>query len=301
MKIIPILIGAVVMMACKDKQQPVVPGTINDTGLAVFDTVTRPYSGIDRVKDSLEAIHLIDSLYSIKPVAVFRSDSKRAAFERLIPAFIDTNAVVRTPIVFSDTVVYEYDKNGDKTGSRQICKSKQYIIEVFNSYDNYARGKIWINGRALREGIEVDTSLSGPDYGYAMVIDGEDACLMKFGTQAYLFLPGHIYNCNGMGCGVSYYLLYDLNTRKAILLEQFRSDFIAGYDKKSNSPVFISTDNWYSDFYQCFFYSGKVYRLDKASRIQPFTGENGKQVEFDGYSRDGVDSLVLTSAIFPVN
>lgn len=291
-------------VACKHKRQSTVAATNNDTAFAAADTavIRNPYTEADRIRDSLERLHLIDSLYSIKPLAIYRPGGDKEALDALLTNFIDAGGVVRIPIVFTDTIIYKYNKQEESVSQRQISRSKRFVIEIAYSYEDDEVREFLINGYKLRAGIEVDTSLSGSFYAETISLNSSESCLMKFGNREYLFLSGGIDGCNGMGCGVCFYLLYDLNSRKAMLLQQYRSEFFVGYDKKSNSPVFfdMGENGSPNHLFGCFFFSGKAYRLDKTNRIKPFTGKDRKQVEFDAYSKDGVDSLILTSATFPV-
>jgi hypothetical protein len=103
-----------------------------------------------------------------------------------------------------------------------------------------------------------------------------------------------------MGCGVAYYLLYDPAPRKAMLLQQFRTDFITGYDKTTNCPVFIDVggDDWEPNIlFQCFIYSGKVYHLAPGCKIKRTLNKAGKQYHFTAYSRDGGNTIVLLNGI----
>lgn len=300
MKLIPILFMVIVVMACEHKKQPPVPGTVIDS--VQVDTTFLPYySEADHIRDSLETKRLVDSLYSMKPIAIFRPQGDKEALDALLANFIDTSGVVRTPIAFTDTTIYKYNKKEEPIVERRISRSKRFVIEIAYSYEDYGVRAFLINGHKLRAGMEVDTSLSGSFYAETIGLNSSESCLMKFGNREYLFLSGGIDRCNGTGCGVCFYLLYDLNSRKATLLQQYRSEFFVGYDKKSNGPVFfdMGENGPPNHLFGCFFFSGKAYRLDNANRIKPFTGKDGKQVEFDAYSKDGVDSLVLTSATFP--
>lgn len=96
-----------------------------------------------------------------------------------------------------------------------------------------------------------------------------------------------------MGCGASYSLLYDPAIKKAMILQQFRCDFIKGYDKKNNTPVFINMNAFHeqSDDYRCYLTSGKVYRFTQTGKVKPVRDKAGKQIEFTAYSKN-VDSAV---------
>jgi hypothetical protein len=104
----------------------------------------------------------------------------------------------------------------------------------------------------------------------------------------YLLLVGGTERCNGMGCGTRFYLLYDPVIKKAMIMQQFRSDLIAGYDKKNKTPLFIDVANNYTQHgeYQCFLISGKVYQFNHAGKAKPVCDKAGKQIEFTAWSKD---------------
>ena len=170
-------------------------------------------------------------------------------------------------------------------------------------YSKFSPKKISINGRELRPGIGIDTSLHYDDFFYHFGL-AEDACaIMKFGAKEYLFLTGYISQCNGSGCGISFYMLYDPVVKKAMLLKQFRSEFIAGYDKKNNTPLFIDMEerDEFNYLYQCFINSDKVYRLDGRCNIKPVTDSKGEQLHFTAFFTDsGIDTVKLIAGNLPI-
>lgn len=132
------------------------------------------------------------------------------------------------------------------------------------------------------------TSLSDTGFINLIAIDPESCFLMKFGTKEYLLLNGYIEMCTGMACGVSFYLLYDPVIKNAMLLEQFRCDLIAGYDRKQNTPILINMNSFHeqSDEYLCYITSGRVYRFTQAGKAKPaVTDKAGKPIEFTVYTR----------------
>jgi hypothetical protein len=291
-------------MACKQKKQPATAIAKTDTITAVMDTAVVPYTAADHMQDSLERRHTRDSFYAIQPQAVFITDKKSQAFRKLIAAAIDTSGVTITPIQFSDTTIRTFDKEENLVSVRNIYKSNRFTVQVFDrNVEQFIPKKISVNGHELRAGIEIDTSLYYDKYFYHFDLSNEECAIIKFGNKDYLFLTGGIGNCNGMACGVNFYILYDPVIRKGMLLQQFRSEFIAGYDKKTKTPLFVdmSGANEYNDLLQCFMIEGKIYRLNGNCKAKPVTDKAGKQLYFTAYSKDDPDTVKLIAGNLPVN
>jgi hypothetical protein len=288
-------------MACKQKHQPAAAIAKTDT-ITAMDTAIAPYTAADQLQDSLEWRHSIDSFYAIQPQTVFITDNKTQADRKLIAAAIDTSGVTITPIQFSDTAIRTYDKEGNAVSERSIYKSKRFTVQVFDpNIEEFAPKKIYVNGQELRAGIEMDTSLYYDEYFYHFELYYDECAIMKFGNKDYLFLHGYISNCSGMACGVNFYILYDPVIRKALLLQQFRSEFIAGYDQKNKTPLFIDMSGSYNDLFQCFIRAGIVYRLNHNCKVKPVTDEAGKPLHFTAWSKDDYDTVKLIAGNLPVN
>jgi len=304
MKISLLICLLISFTACKHKAQPVpVSGIPIDSLAPVTDTAIIPYTPADHIKDSLQRAHELDSFNAIKPQAVFISDEKVNAFRKMIATAIDTTGVTVIPTLFSDTSIIKYDKDQNPVSSRQICKNNRFTIVLFDQdFNSYKPRKLFINGKELRAGIEIDTSISGTFYSDNIEINGGDCALMKFGTKEYLLITGSFQNCTGTACGISYYLLYDPVIKKAMLLQQFRSEFIAGYDKRYNSLVFIDMieNAGYNYLYQCFMFSGKIYRFEHSGKIKRMLNNTGEQFHFTAFSRQGDDTISLIGGNLPV-
>lgn len=291
-------------MACKQKHQQAAAIAKTDTITPVMDTVIAPYTAADHLQDSLEWRHTLDSFYAIKPQAIFITDNKTEAFRKLIAAAFDTSGVAITPIKFSDTLITTYDREQNPVSERHIYKSKRFTVEVADrNVNEFAPKKILVNGQKLRPGIEMDTSLFYEEYFNLFELDAWDCAIMKFGNKEYLFLRGGIEKCNGNACGVNYYILYDPAIKKALLLQQYRSDFIAGYDQKNKTPLFLDIRgaNEYNNLFQCFMMDGKAYRLNSNCKAKPVTDQAGKQLHFTAYSKDDPDTIKLIAGNLPVN
>jgi hypothetical protein len=223
----------------------------------------------------------------------------------VIAAAIDTSGITIKPIKFSDTIINTYDKVGNPVSERHIYKSKRFTIEVADrDLNEFAPNKIIVNGLELRPGIELDTTTYYYDeYFYHFSIYDDRCAIMKFGNKEYLFLTGGIGNCGGKACGVKFFILYDPVIRKATVLQQYRSEFIPGYDPKNKTPLFIdmSSEDEYDYLLKCLMIEGKVFRVDANCKTKPVTDKAGKQLYFTAYSNDNADTVKLIAGNLPVN
>jgi hypothetical protein len=288
-------------LACRPKKQPAVSVVKNDTTRVALDTVI-PNTGWDPVKDSIHTKRQRDSFYAILPIKVFGTDEKGDAYKKMIAAMIDTGGISKTPLTFSDTSIYAYDKDQIPVKRRYIYRNKRFVVEVYDRNLYYGPKELYINGRKLKAGREIDTSLSGTFYIDNIDLNPHEFAIFKFGNKEYLYLSGNIEKCNGSGCGVSYYILYDPVIRKGMLLQQFRSEFIVGFDSKANTPVFLNMlegPSGYNTMCDCFLYSASLYRFNRSGKIQAVKNNTGKQYYFDGYYKNESDSIFLIEGNLP--
>lgn len=288
--------------SCHNKPQPATPVSKQDSIIPAMDTVTGGYTDQVRREDSLEKVRLCDSLTSIKPVAVFVDDKQGNRFDKMVARIIDTNGVVTKKAVFTDTIIDTYSKEGAVVSERCIIKTKGYVVTFYyrNVMSDDRQLKIYINGRELKPGRDIDTI--GSIFCFDRIsIAAEGCAVLRFGDKEYLLLVGEMWGCNGLACGLSYYMLYDPAIKKAMLLQQFRSDFYYGYDAVAQTPVFIdmatNTDN---PLCNNFLFAGKAYRFNRRGKIEPLLTKTGKQCFFDGYN-NLKDSVFVTKALFPPN
>lgn len=301
-KLFPVIYLSVCLLACGQQKQPALPVGDNDTALAAIDSAFDSYTDEERRADSLQHVRVRDSFYAIKPMFVFRTDAAGDCFDKLIAAYIDTNSVTWKPLALTDTVITTRDKEENILSKRQICKNKRFVVEVFGPGEqNYVPRKLIINGLELRPGKELDTTHAGMWWNHFLIINNENAHLLKYGSKEYLFLSGHMENCNGNACGVAFYILYDPLIKKAMLLEQLRTDFNTGYDKKNNTPVFIVAEegSGFNDEFNCYIYSAKVYRFDNRGKVKAIVDKSGKPLYYKGYYKAEGDSIVLLEGNSP--
>jgi hypothetical protein len=290
-----LLLFSLAAASCYNKPQP---GNntigIQDTITPLTDTAIAPAYAQPGAADSL-ARHYRDSLDAIKPVAVFTFDKEGDPFDKLVARMIDTTGIVKQVGGFRDTTLITTTKNEKLIAERHIIKGKGYVVEVSQRDETpYGAKKLFINGRAMRPGKEIDTSLSGTIYTEVIDIDAAECAILRYGAREYLFLPGYIKNCNGMGCGVSFYILYDPLIKKAMLLQQFRTSFLDGYDVAGQTPVFIDMEQDIDNYSRN---AGKVYRFNHQGRIEKVLNRAGRSYFFEGYWKN--DSVVVTRALFP--
>jgi hypothetical protein len=118
---------------------------------------------------------------------------------------------------------------------------------------------------------------------------------LKFGAKEYFFFVASIVSCTGKACNVHFNFLYDPAIKRAILLPQFGSDFICGYDQATRSPVFIDmSDSWEENYIaKGLSVSGKIYRLNYDGKVKQVRNKEGKQFYFEGYSAYDDDTLSI--------
>ena len=288
-------------IACKPKNKPTASTAKTDNIMPVRDTAITPYTAVDLLRDSLERKHKLDSFNAIKPIITYTYDTNHEPLDKLIADVIDTTGVTTTALAFSDTTIQKWSKEGNLIYHRQLLKNSRFAIELVDTGPNNQR-EIIINGYTLRKGSVLDTSVSGAEYIDYIEIRSSQCALLKFGGKEYLLLVAGLENCNGLGCGVSYYLLYDPVIKKAMILQQFRSDFYAGYDKKSKTPVFINMENYeHNGLYQCFLTSGNVYQFNHDGKVKPLCDKAGKQIEFTAYAKNFDSPLHVIKGNFERN
>lgn len=244
----------------------------------------------------------LDSLFKLKPVAVMDIYQQGYYYENLIARFIDTTAIKKIRLVFSDTVINTLNKKDDLLSTREINRNKRFTIEIRQAFPNeYNPRKLYINGKQLRPGIELDTSHAGDFFFHTLEINSGESCLLQMGNKEYLLLKGFVHNCNGIACSVNYSILYDPVSGKAMLDEQYMTPLCLGFDKKTSSPVFIDHNRDLEYLSNCDLdqFSGKVYRWDPQNGIRPLLNKERRQLQFEGYHRSDKDSFMLTSAVFP--
>jgi hypothetical protein len=298
MKWLLFLFLILLITSCGPKKTPVAdkPVATIDTAAIVLHDAVQPDSS--RIADSLIQLHNRDSLYAIKPIRIFTTDGKGDCYDKMIAATIDTLNASMNDGHFIDTFFNKYNKNGDLVSVRYVYKNKPFIIEVLDADPgNYDKRKIFIDGAQLIPGKNMDVSITD-DYATSIYVNG--ANFLKFGNKEYLYVTGGISMCNGMGCGIFYYILYDPAIKKAMLIRQLRTDFVRGYDTNTESPVFIKmSEEGYDDELACFHYSGKAYRFDGTGKVKKLLDKKGNQYYFNGYSKaDNYDSIFILSGNF---
>lgn len=291
-------------LACKNRSAAPTSATARDSTV-LYDTAYLPFNQDSiRIAGSIERAHVLDSFHAVKPLAVFRWEGDHDPFYKMIQPVVDTQLLVRMLIPFSGTTIYKYNKEQMPLSCRHVYKSKGLVVEVRNpDFERYSRPyTIHVNGRLLRMGIEIDTALSSPEYVDAFDLSPDECYYLAAGNRKLLLLTGGIDKCNGTGCGVSFYIVYDLVKHKGFLLQQFRSDFVAGIDRRTGDLIFFNMDDRhdYNYLYQGFFESGKAFVFDRQNRISPYRDSLGVQYHFNAFCGGESDSLRLLSGNLPL-
>lgn len=299
-----LLLCLLAFAACKTKKTPPAGDAATllfDTSLVAWDTSVVSRSLADDLRDSLHIVHLMDSFKTIKPIAVFVTDNKTKAFRKMVSRLIDTSNITITPLHFTETLRAGKTRNSKQ---RIYTNARFTIKQLVPEFNSQLDRQLFINGHELRPGIEIDTTLSGSFYVNTFRFYEEEISIMKFGSREYLRIDGGLENCNGMGCGIAFYLLYDIALKKGMLLQQFRNDFVVGYNQQRQTPLFINMgdDNtWFDGLCECWRLSGDVYRFTRTGNIQAATDAGGKQYAFEAFScaeEDG-DTIKVVAGNLP--
>ncbi|MES1224664.1 MAG: hypothetical protein ABUT20_54735 [Bacteroidota bacterium] len=303
MKMLPFFIASILLSSCAVKNNTDTKTTVIDTIIPAMDTGIANTSSYNRYEDSVERQHERDSFYAIKPAYLFTSSGKASGFDKLIAAAINTSTISSVPCNFVFKHSYTYNKDSMPVAETSTYTNSKYHIRIVNqNVEDYLPKKIFINGRQLRWGIDIDTTFSKDFISYNIELTPEECKLVQLEQKEYLLLSGAMEKCNGSGCGVAYFLLFDPVSQKAIAIQQFRINepYIGSFNNNSR-PGFLMFDDYdYNYLYNIFTVSAKAYSFSKEGKILPAKDNKGRQYYFDGYSIDDPDSIVILKANFPV-
>lgn len=287
------------LTACRDNTEPVQSTFSKDSVKTTNDTVFLQ-NALQETNCALP--EYLDSIFKLSPIAVMKVSRHGYYYENLIARFIDTTPIKKIPLVFSDTVINKFNTKDEWLSTREINRNQKFTIEICEQFPgNYNPRKFFINGKELRPGIELDTSHAGDFFLHNLEINSAESFLLQMGNKAYLLLRGFVHQCNGISCSVNYSILYDIDSGKAMLDEQYMTPLCLGFDKTINSPVFIDHYRKLDYLFDCNVdqFSGKLYRWDPQHGIRPLLNNKNKQFQFEGYHKVNSDSLILTSVVFP--
>jgi len=304
MKMLPffMLIFSIFSCSRKDnKQQEKVPAAI-DSIIPLFDTSIVPSNPYDHDADSIYIQRQRDSFYSIKPEYVFTTTGNISSFDKLTAAAMDTSKAITVNHGFTLVESYTYNKDSMPLSKTATYSGRNYTIKVVTKdLEDYQQKQIFINDKRMIWGRDIDLSLTRSDISYAIALSPEDCKLIRFRGKEFLYLQGYIEKCNGKGCNVNYYLLYDPVLRKAIAVEQYMSRQLNVGKFGTNSQLgFLVFDNYDQNYlYQCFPVAAKAYLFSENGKIIPAKNKQGKQYYFDGYVIANPDSIRIIKANFP--
>jgi hypothetical protein len=304
MRILPffIVLSAIASCSLKNNKDKKIVAPVVDSIIPAMDTAIISMPAYDPISDSIYLKHKRDSFYAVKPAYLFTSKEKSAGFDKLIAAAIDTNAVLSSAANFKSVETYRYDRNSIPISKTFTHTNNNYKIQVITTdLEVYKRKKILINGKPLRWGKDIDTSLTGGYISYYIELNQQDFRLIKFGQKEFLYMSGYIEKCNGNGCGVSYHLLYDPEINKAVAMQQYRiKEFYTGKCGTHNQLDFlVLADYDHNYLYNYFPVAAKAYSFSPNGKIIPARDIKGKQFYFDGYSVDDPDNISILKANFP--
>jgi hypothetical protein len=254
------------------------------------------------IRDSIAFIKERDSFYSIPPVGIYIGDENGEPFQKLVASIFDTTRKFGISRAFLKDEKLKFDKDQNpvsRTTNFHIGNYKVKLIE--DDSGNDSPSKLFIDGKIQRPGKELDTSLAWEAFITLIELDPEKFRIVNFSNKEYLYLAGHVKRCNGRGCSVIFHLLYDPRSNHSFVISQYMFDeFYTSFDPLKNEVRFLVMDNGIiNEGLNYFPYNGKIYRFTNEGKVIPAKGNNGKQMNFRGYSTAGsYDTIVLTSKNF---
>jgi hypothetical protein len=249
-----------------------------DSGIAAA-----PYN---RAADSVRTVHLRDSFYAHPVVKRFITDGQGNALLKLVAWCTDTLPVQRTALIFTEAEDRLYNKEQLPTQVKYTYRNPAYTITLTdNRPDEYHTRKLTINGKPVRPGIELDVSLMNEEWIQYLSLDKTAFTELKIGGQNWLLLEGGIEKCNGMGCGVRYFILYNSLLNRGIVVQQFRMALlIIGYNKTTAQPEMVVMDDAdYNAWLQLLNCSGTLYTVTPQGKIKSIKDRYGLPRSFEGY------------------
>lgn len=272
--------------ACKPSPKPsAAPMTDTVIVTPVMDSgiVAEPH---DRVADSLRIVCLRDSFYAQAPVVRFADEKGNDALLQLAAWCTDTLPVRSTALQFSEKEDQQFNKVQVPTQINYTYRNPRYTVTLTDNHpEEYALRELAVNGKRLRPGIELDTSLIGQEWLSHLSLDASSFAAIEINRQPWLLMEGGIEKCNGMGCGVRYFILYNPLQNRGIALRQFRMQrLVLGFDKVNQQPMVVAMDdadfNYLLQYENC---SGALYAINQQGRLQAAKDKHGKPKRFEGY------------------
>lgn len=278
--------------ACRTKKNRVTaqpPVAIDST---IARSVSQTYSEPDSVYWERNGTGVMQSrkdFRAIKPVRIFISDSVASSYDKMMAAYVDTAKVISYHAPFTEEITHTDDAQQNPVTTQYIYRYGSYKVKVIEKEtDDERTVKLFVNGKELKPGKDIDTSESWSGFSEDIHFDPSSFSVIRIPGKEYLYLRGELYKCNGIGCGFSYHLLYDPVIGKAVIVEQFRiQKFLIGYDNKSKSPVFmVMEDSELAPPGYAIDHEGRAFIFSRSGKVLPATGSNGKQYYVKGYGWD---------------
>lgn len=276
----------VLVAACKQSPQSPAASVV-DTAIVIpaMDSgiVAQPY---DRVADSLRIVHLRDSFYAQAPVLRFVDEKEKDALFQLAAWCTDTLPVRRTALQFTEKQDQLFNKAQVPTQINYTYQNPRYTVTLTDNHpEEYAPRQLAVNGKRLRPGIELDTSLIGKEWLSHISLDASGFTAIEIDKRPWLLMEGGIEKCNGIGCGVRYFILYNPLQNRGIALRQLRMQLlILGFDKANQQPMVVAMEdadfNYLLQHENC---SGALYTIDQQGKLQAVKDKKGEPKGFEGY------------------
>jgi hypothetical protein len=240
----------------------------------------------DRVADSLRIVHLRDSFYAQPPVLRFADEPQGDALLKLAAWCTDTLPVRRTMLTLTEKEDRRYNRGQLPVQIRYTYRHPTYTITLTdNRPEEYYPRQLSVNGKPLRPGIELDTSLVGNEWITHLSLDATAFSAIEINRKPWLLLEGGIEKCNGSACGVRYSILYNPLQNRGVVIHQFRIGLlIIGFNKTTQQPELVVMDDAdYNNLLQYENCSGSLYAITQRGKLQVVRDELGRPSGFEGY------------------
>ena len=298
MKTLPFFIITLFICACnqqqhnysnqKDSLAAIVP--------AVDTVISKKYKQRDPVADSLAQVHAQDSFYVLPVKRKVITANGIDAIDQLAYSIIDTSGLVKIRDTFTEKEFRKYDKAQLPLLAEVTYSSGNCTVKVISDLTYTIPKKIFINGKLLKH-INIQDTLTDEDSFFSSIeLDPATFSRFRFRGIDYLYMRGGIEKCNGNGCGLSFNIIYNFSTGKAVDINQYRiyRNFCYGSCAALKELCFLYFDDFaMNDYFGYFPQTAHAYSFGADGKIRKATNAAGNQYFFDGYSVDGEDVIFV--------
>lgn len=276
--------------------------TIATPGNAAIDTAVGPVD-YEHFYEFVLTNKTRDSFLSIKPIYTFREDKSSLPEDQVVAMFIDTAGLEQLPVIFTEKEDRKYDKEQMPVKQTMTYKGGPFTVKVItDKFEEPAPKRIFINGRRLLPGKNIDTTLISNNFIEWLELYPDQLHILKYKHRMLLYMKGTIEKCNGTGCGVNYHFLYDPVLHKAMGVEDYRvSNFYTGITPGTNEINFLRFEPFeYNSLYNIIPFSAQLYSFSGKGKVSPVKNVKGEHCYFDGYMKNGSADIRIIKAALPL-